>query len=666
MTPTRLVLAWSVVLVTAGLGGAADLSKIERTIGKEPAYKGKPKYCLLVFGPEAKTRVWLVQDGDTLYVDRNANGDLTEKDERVAFEPISKERRSFKVGDIHDGALTHKLTVMQFRLEPKLIGKAKEFERVERQRPEPWVWRVSVGAERPADDRRPLPRQIGYQADGDGLGFLLFADRPAEAPIIHINGPWTLGLHVMQRLMVGSRSKLQIGIGTQGLGPGTFAFYFPNFQTIPADAYPVADITFPPKTPGEKPIRQKYTLKPWGIFSDRIQVPVAAGEGMARIELSFDAWKDGRVGPATVQVPVTFTDITDSKQIRATLRGHTDKVQAVVFAPNGATVASRTSQGEVKLWDVASAKEYLTLKQPGRVTDLAFLPDGRTLATSWSELFDKDGKTLTGPYRVKDVKAYRGGVKLWDVTTGKERGGLQREPPRCVTEITLSPDGKTLAAEEHRIEGDGSFKDWKRGIALWDVETRKVRDDIPDKAFRARGAGPRAFSPDNKTLAFYENGSVLYWDVFKSRGWRQRVNFFHSLRELAFGSDGETWAGWSEHDGVILWDIANCKEKARLQNPEGWLASCMAFSPNGTTVAVVLYPWESPWLDPWGSLTLDKLNEIVLWDVTMKKKCLTLSGHDGSMISSVALSPDDKLLASGGEDATVKLWDVAPGARSKP
>src|SRR5262245_16890818 len=38
----------------------ADLTKINRTIGKEPPYESKPKYCLVVFGPEAKTRVWLV------------------------------------------------------------------------------------------------------------------------------------------------------------------------------------------------------------------------------------------------------------------------------------------------------------------------------------------------------------------------------------------------------------------------------------------------------------------------------------------------------------------------------------------------------------------------------------------------------------------------------
>src|SRR5262249_51302052 len=61
---------------------AADLTKIDRTIAKEPAYKGNPKYCLLVFGAEAKTRVWLVLDGDVLHVDRNGNGDLSEAPKR--------------------------------------------------------------------------------------------------------------------------------------------------------------------------------------------------------------------------------------------------------------------------------------------------------------------------------------------------------------------------------------------------------------------------------------------------------------------------------------------------------------------------------------------------------------------------------------------------------
>src|SRR2546426_2605494 len=95
---------------------AADLEKTERAIRKEPVYQTKdPKYCLLVFGPEAKTRVWLVLDGDTLYVDRNGNGDLTEPDEKVKGKTQGEGERQyteFEVGDLRDGPHTHRqLTV---------------------------------------------------------------------------------------------------------------------------------------------------------------------------------------------------------------------------------------------------------------------------------------------------------------------------------------------------------------------------------------------------------------------------------------------------------------------------------------------------------------------------------------------------------------------------
>src|ERR1700732_1954245 len=91
-----------VLLFCAGPGMAADLSKIDRTIAKEPKYQSKPKYCLLVFGPEAKTRVWLVLDGDVLYVDRNGNGDLTEAGERVTAD----KEGVFQIGRITETGTT--------------------------------------------------------------------------------------------------------------------------------------------------------------------------------------------------------------------------------------------------------------------------------------------------------------------------------------------------------------------------------------------------------------------------------------------------------------------------------------------------------------------------------------------------------------------------------
>src|SRR5262249_31291113 len=71
-----------------------DFSKLDRHILKEPVYTcPKPLYGLLVFGPKADKRIWMVLDKtkpdseiyDVLYFDRNADGDLTASDKRVVL-----------------------------------------------------------------------------------------------------------------------------------------------------------------------------------------------------------------------------------------------------------------------------------------------------------------------------------------------------------------------------------------------------------------------------------------------------------------------------------------------------------------------------------------------------------------------------------------------------
>lgn len=71
------------LLLSAAPASASDYDKTERRLIKEPPYQtNSPKYVLLVFGPQVRLRVWVVLDGETLYLDRNGNGDLTEPGER--------------------------------------------------------------------------------------------------------------------------------------------------------------------------------------------------------------------------------------------------------------------------------------------------------------------------------------------------------------------------------------------------------------------------------------------------------------------------------------------------------------------------------------------------------------------------------------------------------
>ena len=58
MMSYRFSLTLGLLAAVPAWAPAADLTTIDRTIVKEPAYRSKAvKYCLLVFGPEAKTRV---------------------------------------------------------------------------------------------------------------------------------------------------------------------------------------------------------------------------------------------------------------------------------------------------------------------------------------------------------------------------------------------------------------------------------------------------------------------------------------------------------------------------------------------------------------------------------------------------------------------------------
>src|ERR1043165_1714369 len=111
-TAIRATAAVILVLVGASFAAANELKHVDRTIAKEPAYKGKPKYGLLVFDRDGKERAWFVHDGDTLYVDRKGNGDLTDPKNKIASTPTpglaDGDTYQFEVGDVSIAGRTHK------------------------------------------------------------------------------------------------------------------------------------------------------------------------------------------------------------------------------------------------------------------------------------------------------------------------------------------------------------------------------------------------------------------------------------------------------------------------------------------------------------------------------------------------------------------------------
>ena len=105
--------ALAAALLAVAPAAGIDFDKVDRHIGKEPAYQAKPLYCLALLGLEGKTLVWMALDGERLYVDKNCNGDLTDDGPQAKLETQSVDPASFDKVEVSpdNGQTVYKLRV---------------------------------------------------------------------------------------------------------------------------------------------------------------------------------------------------------------------------------------------------------------------------------------------------------------------------------------------------------------------------------------------------------------------------------------------------------------------------------------------------------------------------------------------------------------------------
>jgi hypothetical protein len=246
---------------------ATDLAAIDRRIKKEPVYTSKsPLYVLLVLGPEARDRVWLVKDGNVLYVDRNGNGDLTEPAKKlVAKKGTSIEGgHEFEADELTIGGTTH------YRLSLFFCPLRRLMLREYAQRPDAQAAlkkdpQADILAVLRLDVRAPHLKPTGHvtmAAGGFDLnGPLIPAKKAAEAPIVHFGGPLMVTFADQRPALRRNRAMEFILVaGTAGLGAGTFAAIGYD-NTIPASAHPKCEILFPPRKAGAEPVKKLFELK---------------------------------------------------------------------------------------------------------------------------------------------------------------------------------------------------------------------------------------------------------------------------------------------------------------------------------------------------------------------------------------------------------------------
>lgn len=199
--------ALALCLGPAPAADVPDLAKLDRTLKKEPAYVcKKPLYGLAVFGPKAEKKVWLVLDKskpdapayDVLHIDRNADGDLTGPGERV-----KAAGGQFPLGDFTDPATgaKHPDGVVRFvggGPEPNVMFSLR------------WRGQFKFGG--------------GYPEEPEA-GYMRFAARPADAPVVWLNGdaPFRFQRWYGGKLPVGGAEDFKVFLGQPGRGPSTFA-----------------------------------------------------------------------------------------------------------------------------------------------------------------------------------------------------------------------------------------------------------------------------------------------------------------------------------------------------------------------------------------------------------------------------------------------------------
>jgi WD40 repeat protein len=261
------------------------------------------------------------------------------------------------------------------------------------------------------------------------------------------------------------------------------------------------------------------------------------------------------------------------------------------------------------------------------------------------------------------------------------------ESPRPLRSLLFSPDGKTLAVGAEDVHlFDVTPK------AVTPAATIKAGDPEAKTSVRAM-----AFTPDGKYLLFAAwDNSVKVWSLAEKKEVGAGKVHQGRVQAAAVAADGRLVATGSADKSVVLWNLSadgriteNAVLRAELKADQA--VRGLAFTSKGGLVVaaggglfrsftlgkdgpkltggfqpakgvpgggghVVANPAATLWAVPGGSS--------VYLVTTAGMGTGTLggpAGHQGA-VQDAAFSPDGKLLATGGQDGNVIVWDVAAKA----
>ncbi|MDJ0658856.1 MAG: WD40 repeat domain-containing protein [Crocosphaera sp.] len=179
-----------------------------------------------------------------------------------------------------------------------------------------------------------------------------------------------------------------------------------------------------------------------------------------------------------------------------------------------------------------------------------------------------------------------------------------------------------------------------RTIRIWDLESGELIQTI------GANIGPTTsvqYTPDGTmfiTGAIGSDRTFKFWDAttFELLNTSSQQPGF--INDLKISNDGTQLVA-AVRNFVKSWDLTTLKQVRSMKGPKLEI-NTIAISPDNRTVA-----------------TANKEGTIMLFDLATGRKITTLQGHRGWVLS-LAFSPDGNYLYSGAEDKMVKVWQLQP------
>jgi WD40 repeat protein/tRNA A-37 threonylcarbamoyl transferase component Bud32 len=349
--------------------------------------------------------------------------------------------------------------------------------------------------------------------------------------------------------------------------------------------------------------------------------------GQPRWQLSTNGFNLGLCSPtdanlalAMINYPRTnlaLIDLESGQPIRFFSAGRSD---AVCFSPDGRQFARwdrETEPRRVSLQMVTDGKTNAWFDD-GRayVRDMAFTPDGRTLALG-------------------DMK--RGSVDLFDVATQRPAGHLPDRRGRLWA-LALSPDGHFLAS--------GGYG--RQSIHLWDLPGRTELRQL----LGHRGAVlALAFSPDSRRLASGgDDGTVRFWDVAPT----SPPSLSNVFGAFAFSANGRQLLTQDTNGTARLWQLPERRLLREWAAPHFQSAVftsgelVLACADSASNAVCLRFSLASN-LPP-GALS-----------ASPGQPSLTRLQGVPAPCSVISLSSDGAIAVTGHHDGTVAFWDADSG-----